>query len=161
MALRILSFFIEGVTWRVAKTPTGYCHRGLSTMPEWIPGIPSGVSQDIVENTFQQFPSEDDSLQPHNLTFKLTYRVGSSNIECFTFSSPDGDLFSVKIPPVTFIALQEALPSQTIPRMRVARLAIQHAIASGIPGIELLPGSKIYESVKSQLSESCLQNTQV
>lgn len=161
MALQILSFFIEGVTWRVAKTSTGYCHRGLSTMPEWIPGIPSGVSQDIVENTFQQFPSDDDSLQPHNITFKLTYRVGSSNIECFIFSSPDGDLFAVKIPPVTFIALQEALPSQTIPRMRVARLAVQQAIASGTPGIELLPGSKIFESVKTQLSGSGLQKAQV
>jgi len=160
MALRILSFFIEGVTWRVAKTPMGYCHRGLSTIPEWIPGIPSGVAQDIVESTFQQFPSEDDSLQPHNITFKLTYHVGSSNIECFIFSSPDGDLFSVRIPPGTFIALQEALPSQAIPRMRVARMAVQEAIGSGLPGIELLPGSKIYESVKSQLSGSCLQKTQ-
>jgi hypothetical protein len=161
MALRILSFFIEGITWRVAKTPTGYCHRGLSTMPEWIPGIPSGISHDIVESTFQQFPSEDDSLQPHNINFKLTYRVGSSNIECFIFSSPDGDLFAVKIPPVTFITLQEALPSQTIPRMRVARLAVQQAILSGTPEIELLPGSKIYESVKLQLSGSGLQKAQV
>lgn len=160
MALRILSFFIEGVTWRVAKTSTGYCHRSLSTMPEWTPGIPSGVTQDIVESTFRQFPSEDDALQPHNITFKLTYRVGSSNIECFIFSSPDGDLFSVRIPPVTFIALQEALPSQTIPRMRIARMAVQQAIASGLPGTELLPGSKIYESVKLQLSGSCLQKTQ-
>ncbi len=161
MALRILSFFIEGVTWRVAKTPTGYCHRGRSNMPEWIPGIPSGVSQDIVDSTFQQFPSDDDSLQPHNITFKMTYRVGSSNIECFIFSSPDGDLFSVRIPPATFIALQEALPSQTIPRMRVARLAVQHAIAFGVPGVELLPGNNIYESVKSQLAGSSLQKTQV
>ncbi|GJL58785.1 MAG: hypothetical protein NPIRA03_16420 [Nitrospirales bacterium] len=161
MALRILSFFIEGVTWRVAKTPTGYCHRGRSSMPEWIPGIPSGVSQDIVESTFQQFPSDDDSLQPHNITFKLTYRVGSSNIECFIFSSPDGDLFSVRIPPATFIALQEALPSQTIPRMRVARLAMQQAIVFGVPGVELLPGNNIYESVKSQLAGSSLQKTQV
>jgi hypothetical protein len=158
MALRILSFFIEGVTWRVAQTPTGYCHRGLSSMPEWSPGIPSGVAQDIVDSTFQQFSSEDDSLQPQNITFKLTYREGFSNIECFIFSSPDGDLFSVKIPPVTFTALQEALPSQTIPRMRVARIAVQQAIAFGLPGIELLPGSPIYEAVKSQLSGSLLQN---
>lgn len=160
MALRILSFFIEGVTWRVAQTSTGYCHRDLSSMPEWIPGIPSGVDQDIVDSTFQQFSSEDDSLQPHNMTFKLTYRVGHSNIECFIFASPDGDLFSVKIPPATFTALQEALPSQTIPRMRVARLAVQQAISCGLPGIELLPGSQIYETVKSQLSGSCLQKSQ-
>jgi hypothetical protein len=118
------------------------------------------VAQDIVDSTFRQFASEDDSLQPHNMTFKLTYRVGHSNIECFIFASPDGDLFSVKIPPVTFTALQEALPSQTIPRMRVARLAVQQAIACGLPGIELLPGSEIYETVKSQLSVSCLQNSQ-
>ena len=158
MALKILSFFIEGVTWRVAQTPDGYCHRSLSSVPEWIPGIPSGVAQDIVDNTFQQFSSEDDSLQPHNITFKLTYRVGYSNIECFIFSSLDGDLFSVKIPPVTFTALQEALPSRTIPRMRVARTAVQQAIAIGWPGVELLPGSQIYEMVKSQLSGSSLQN---
>ena len=158
MALRILSFFIDGVTWRVAQTPTGYCHRDLSSMPEWIPGIPAGVAQDIVESTFRQFASEDGSLEPHNMTFKLTYRVGHSNIECFIFASPEGDLFSVKIPPVTFSALQEALPSQTIPRMRVARAAVQQAIAFGLPGVELLPGSQIYEMVKSQLSGSSLQN---
>jgi hypothetical protein len=160
MALRILSFFIEGVTWRVAQTPTGYCHRDLSSMPEWNPGIPSGVAQDIVDSTFRQFASEDESLQPHNMTFKLTYRIGHSNIECFIFASPDGDLFSVKIPPVTFTALQEAFPSQTIPRMRVARIAVQQAIAFGLPGIELLPGSQIYEVVKSQLSGSSLQAAQ-
>lgn len=157
MSLRILSFFIEGVTWRVAQTSTGYCHRDLSSMPEWIPGIPSGVAQDIVDSTFQQFASEDDSLEPHNMTFKLTYRVGHSNTECFIFASPDGDPFSVKIPPATYTALQEAIPSQTIPRMRVARLAVQQAIAFGLPGIELLPGSQIFEAVKSQLSGSSLQ----
>lgn len=160
MALRILSFFIEGITWRVAQTPTGYCHRDLSTIPEWISGIPSGVEQDIVDSTFRQFASEDNSLQPHNITFKLTYRVGFSNIECFIFSSPDGDLFSVKIPPATFTALQEALPSQSIPRMRVARIAVEQAIAFGLPGIELLPGSEIYETVKSRLSGAPLQNVQ-
>jgi hypothetical protein len=160
MALRILSFFIEGVTWRVAQTPTGYCHRDLSDMPDWIPGIPSGVAQEIVDSTFRQFSDDDDSLQPQNMTFKLTYRVGHSNIECFIFSSPDGDLFSVKIPPVTFTALQEALPSQAIPRMRVARIAVQQAIAMGLPGIELLPGNQIYETVKSQLSGSSLQKAQ-
>src|SRR5690606_32451623 len=111
MALRILSFFIEGTTWRVAQTPTGYCYRNLSNVPEWIPGIPEGIVQDIVDSTFEQFSAEDDSLKPHNVSFKLTYRVGHSNIECFIFSSPDGDLFSVKIPPVTFTALQEAFPS--------------------------------------------------
>jgi hypothetical protein len=158
MALRILSFFIEGVTWRVAQTPTGYCHRGLSSLPEWIPGIPLGVAQDIVDSTFQQFSSEDGSLQPHNMTFKLTYRVGHSNIECFIFASPEGDLFSVRIPPVTFAALQEDLPALTIPRMRVARMTVQQAIICGLPGIELLPGSPIYEKVKSQLSEAALQN---
>jgi hypothetical protein len=159
MALKILSFFIEGVTWRVAQIPTGYCHRDLSNVPEWVPGIPDGVDQDIVDSTFRQFSSEDDSLQPHNLTFKLTYRVGHSNIECFIFASPDADLFSVKIPPVTFTALQETFPSQIIPRMRIARLAVQQAIIFGFPGVELLPGSQIYELVKSQLAESFLQKT--
>ncbi len=160
MALRILSFFIEGVTWRVAQTPTGYCHRDLSNVPEWIPGIPSGVALEMVESTFRQFADEDDSLQPHNITFKLTYRVGHSDIECFIFASPDGDLFSVKIPPGTFTSLQEALPAQVIPRMRVARIAVQEAIARGLPGIELLPGSPIYERVKSQLAGSPLQKSQ-
>jgi hypothetical protein len=160
MALRILSFFIEGVTWRVAQTPNGYCHRDCSTMPEWISGIPSGVAKDIVDSTFQQFPPEDNSLQPHEMTFKLTYRIGHSNIECFIFASPEGDLFNVRIPPATFTALQEALPSQTIPRMRVARIALQHAISFGLPGIDLLPDSQIFESVKSHLVKTSLQLAQ-
>lgn len=160
MTLRILSFFIEGVTWRVAQTSTGYCHRDLSSMPEWIPGIPKGMAQDLVDSTFQQFASENDSLQPHNITFKLTYRIGHSNIECFVFASPEGDLFSVKIPPATFTSLQEAIPSKPIPRMRIARIAVQQAIAFGLPGIELLPGSQIYEAVKLQLSGASLQTVQ-
>lgn len=157
MALRILSFFIDGVTWRVAKTPTGYCHRDRSNVPEWLSGIPAGVDAEIVDSTFQQFASEDDSLQPHQLTFKLTYRIGHSNMECFIFASPDGDLFPVKIPPGTFTAFQEAFPSQLIPRMRIARLAVQQAIIYGLPGVELLPESPIYDMIKSQLAESRLQ----
>jgi hypothetical protein len=159
MPLKILSFFNEGVTWRVAQTPEGFSHRELSGMPEWLPGLPSEISLDIVESTFQQFSSKEDSLQPCNLTFKLTYRVGHSNVECFIFSSPEGDPFSVKIPLATFTTLQEALPSGAIPRMRIARLAVQHAISLGFPSVELLPGTPLYMTVLSQVSESFPQKT--
>lgn len=159
MSLKILSFFHEGVTWRVVKTPEGYSHRNHSGMPEWLPGLPSEIALDIVESTFQQFTSNEDALQPCDLTFKLTYRVGHSNVECFIFSSAEGDPFSVKIPLATFAALQEALPSETIPRMRIARLAVQQAISLGFPSVELLPGTPLYVTVLSQVSGSSPQKT--
>ena len=136
MPLRILSFFNEGVTWRVAQTPDGYYHRELSSMPEWLPGLPSGVTLDVVESTFLQFSSKDHSPKPSHLSFKLTYRVGQSNVECFIFCSPEGDPFSVKIPPTTFANLQKVLPSEVIPRMRIARLAVQQAITLGLPSVD-------------------------
>jgi len=159
MPLRILSFFNEGITWRIAQTSDGYYHRELSGMPEWLPGLPSGVALDVVESTFQQFSSTDESLQPSHLSFKLTYRVGHSNVECFIFSSPEGDPFSVKIPPATFATLQEDFPSDAIPRMRIARLAVQQAASLGFPSAELLPGTPLYESVQSQLSKLLSQQT--
>ncbi|MGD9852643.1 MAG: hypothetical protein AB7T38_15405 [Nitrospirales bacterium] len=151
MSLKILSFFIEGITWRVAQTSEGFFHWGPAEVPEWKAGIPAGIAKEIVESTFRQFSSDDDSLQPHNLTFKMTYRIGRSNAECFIFSSPEGDLFSVKIPPATFVALQEAFPSHSLPRMRVARIAVEQALSSGLPELELMPVGSIYESVKSKL----------
>ena len=154
MPLRILSFVNENVTWRVAQTSEGYYHREHSGMPEWLAGLPSGVSPDVAESTFQQFSSTDNSLQPSNLAFKLTYRVGQSNVDYFIFSSPDGDPFTVKIPPTTFATLQEVFPSHTIPRMRLARLVVQQAIHLGLPSVELLPGTPLYKTVQSQLSES-------
>ena len=152
MSLRILSFFIEGVNWRVAQTADGFFHWGQAEVPEWKAGIPAGVTEEIVESTFQQFSSDDDSLKPQQLTFKMTYRIGRSNTECYIFASPDGDLFSVKIPPATFVALQEAFPSQTLPRMRVARFAVEQALSSDRPEVELLPGNPLFEGVKSKLS---------
>ena len=113
----------------------------------------------MVKSTFQQFPSTDDSLQPSHLSFKLTYRVGHSNVECFIFASPEGDPFLVKIPPATFAALQEAFPSIAIPRMRIARLAAQQAIHLDLPSVELLTGTPLFETVQSQLSESLPQHT--
>ncbi len=154
MPLRILSFVNENVTWRVAQTSEGYCHREHSGMPEWLEGLPSGVSLDVAERTFQQFPSSGNSLQPSNLAFKLTYRVGHSNVDYFIFSSPDGDPFTVKIPPSTFAMLQEVFPSHILPRMRLARLVVRQAIHLGLPSVELLPGTPLYETVQSQLSES-------
>lgn len=152
MSLRILSFFIEGVTWRVAQTADGFFHWGPTEVPEWKAGIPAGVTQEIVESTFRQFSSEDASLKPHHLVFKMTYRIGRSNTECFIFTSPEGDLFSVKIPPATFTALQEAFPTQTVPRMRVARITVEQALSSDLPEVELLPGGPLFENVKSKLS---------
>ena len=122
-------------------------------MPEWLTGLPSELSAEVVEDTFQQFPAADTSLQPSNLSFKLTYREGHSNVECFIFASPDGDQFLVKIPPTTFAALQEATPSQTHPRMRIARLVVQQAMDLGFPSVELLPGTPLYKTLQSQLSE--------
>ncbi|MDR4494168.1 MAG: hypothetical protein AB7P17_07480 [Nitrospirales bacterium] len=151
MSLKILSFFIEGVTWRIAQTREGFFHWGPAEVPEWKAGIPTGIAKEIVESTFRQFSSDDDSLEPHRLTFKMTYRIGRSNTECFIFSSPEGDLFSVKIPPATFSALQEAFPSQALPRMRIARIAVEQALASDLPELELLPSGSIYESVTSKL----------
>jgi hypothetical protein len=154
MSLRILSFVHDNVTWRVAQTPKGYYHRAHSGMPEWCAGLPAGISVDVAESTFQQFPSTDNSLQPSNLAFKLTYRVGDSNDEYFIFSSPEGDPFLVKIPPTTFATLQEVFPTHTIPRMRLARLVVQQAIHLGLPSVELFPGTPLYETIQSQLSES-------
>ncbi|HQU27631.1 MAG: hypothetical protein KC563_04530 [Nitrospira sp.] len=152
MSLRILSFFIEGVTWRVAQTADGFFHWGQTEVPEWKAGIPSGVTQEIVESTFRQFSTDDDTLKPNQITFKVTYRIGRSNTECFIFTSPEGDLFSVKIPPTTFTALQEAFPTHTIPKMRVARIAVEQALSSDLPEVELLPGSPLFEGVKTKLS---------
>ncbi len=154
MALQILSFFNENVTWRIAKATDGYYHRESSGMPEWLAGLPAGVSLDVVNSTFQQFSTTSDSLEPKNLSFKLTYRVGHSNVECFIFSSPEGDTFPVKIPAETFVMLQEAFPSHSLPRMRIARLTVQQAIHSGLPSVELIPGTPLYSKVQSQLSES-------
>ena len=154
MALRILSFFNENVTWRIAQTPDGYYHREPSGMPEWLAGLPSGMSLDVVESTFQQFSSTDNSLQPTSLSFKLTYRVGRSNLECFIFSSPEGDPFSVQISPATFETLQEEFPSNTLPRMRIARLVVQQAIELGLPSVELLPGTQLYKTVRLKIAES-------
>ena len=125
-------------------------------MPEWLSGIPSGMNLEVVESTFQQFSSTDNSLQPTNLSFKLTYRVGHSNEECFVFSSSEGDTFLVKIPPETFATLREAFPSRTFPRMRIARLVIQQAIHFGKLNVELLPGTPLYQTIQSQLSQSFL-----
>ncbi len=154
MSLRILSFANENATWRVAQTPDGYYHREPSGMPEWLPGLPSAIKIDVVVSTFQQFPSADSSLEPSNLSFKLTYRIGHSNMECFIFSSPEGDLFSVKIPPHTYETLQEDFPSNTVPRMRLARLVVQQAVSLGFPSVELLPETPLYTAVQSQLTES-------
>ncbi len=154
MSLRILSFANENATWRVAQTPDGYYHREMTGMPEWLPGLPSAIKIDVVVSTFQQFSSTDSSLVPSNLSFKLTYRVGHSNMDCFIFSSPEGDLFSVKIPPHTYVALQEDFPSNSVPRMRLARMVIQQAVLSGYPSVELLPETPLYKTVQSQLSES-------
>lgn len=154
MPLRILSFVNEHLTWRIAQTPDGYFHRELSGMPEWLIGLPSEISSDVVEGTFQQFPATDTSLQPTNLSFKLTYREGHSNVECFIFASSEGDQFLVKIPPTTFVALQDAFPSHTLPRMRVARLVVKQAMNLGFPSVELRPGTPLYKTLQSQLSES-------
>jgi len=151
MSLRILSFFIEGVTWRVAQTAEGFYHWGRTEVPEWKAGIPAGVTRETVENTFRQFPSNDDSLKPHHLTFKMTYRIGRSNTECFIFSSPEGDLFSVKIPQATFTALQEGFPTQALPPMRVARITVEQALSAEMPEVELLPSGPLFEVVKSKL----------
>lgn len=154
MPLKILSFFNENVTWRVAHTPDGYYHRELSGLPEWLVGLPSDMSLDIVNSTFQQFSSTDHSLEPSKLSFKLTYRIGHSNVECFIFSSPEGDPFSVKISPSTFATLQDEFPSNPIPRMRIASLAVQQAIGLGLPSVELLPGTPLYETLRLQVAES-------
>ncbi len=154
MGLKIISFFNEGVTWRVAQAADGYYHRELSGMPEWRPGLPSNITQDVVENTFKQLSTTDDSLHPGHLAFKLTYQVGHSNLECFIFSSPEGDPFLVKIPAKTFVSLQEAFPSEVIPRMRVARLVVDQAIQLGLPTLELLPDSPLYDTIHSQMALS-------
>jgi hypothetical protein len=154
MPLKILSFFNEGVTWRVAQTPEGYCHRELSGMPDWLPGLPSDITHEIVESTFRQFSSKEYPLDSSTLSFKLTYLIGQSNVECFIFSSPEGDPLLVKIPPTTFATLQQALsPSEAIPRMRLARLVVQQAIHLGLPSVELLPDTLLYESVQFQLKK--------
>jgi hypothetical protein len=154
MPLRILSFFNEGMTWRVAQTREGYYHRELSGMPGWLAGLPSDIALDVVESTFQQFSSKESDLTPSTLSFKLTYQVGKSNVECFIFSSSEGDPLSVNIPQSTFAALHQAFPSQSIPRMRLARIAVEQAINLGLPSVELLPGTPLYESVQLQLSHS-------
>ena len=154
MGIQILSFFNEGVTWRIAQTSEGYYHRESSGNPEWLPGIPAGMSLDVVESTFQQFSSTDNSLQPTNISFKTTYREGHSNVEWFIFSSSEGDTFTVKIPPSTFATLQEAFPSRTLPRMRIARLVILQAIHLGLLSVELLPETPLYQTVQSQASKS-------
>ncbi len=122
-------------------------------MPEWLAGLPPDITFDVVESTFQKFSSKEYPLDPSTLSFKLTYRVGQSNVECFIFSSPEGDPISVKIPPTTFAALQQAVPSESIPRMRLARLAVQQAINLGFPSVELFPDTPLYESVQSQLKK--------
>ncbi len=142
------------MTWRVAQTTEGYYHRETSGMPEWIAGLPSDITLDVVESTFQQFSSKESHLTPSTLSFKLTYRVGKSNDECFIFSSPEGDPLSVSIPQSTFAALKEAFPSIAIPRIRLARFAVQQAINVGLPSVELLPDTPLYESVQSQLKNS-------
>lgn len=157
MSFRILSFFIEGVNWRVAQTPGGYFHRGTEGMPEWKSGIPAGIASEVVESTFGQFTDGPPSLEPRNINFKLTFRIGHSDTDCFIFSSPEGDLFSVKIPQATFTALQEAFPTQSLPRMRIARMAVQQALAEGFPEIELLAGGTVYDAVKSQITSSLPQ----
>ncbi len=73
-------------------------------------------------------------------------------MECFIFSSSEGDTFSVKIPLETFQALQQNLSSDTIPHMRIARLVVHEAIRFGLPSVELLTGTPLYNSVQSQLS---------
>ena len=158
MPLRILSFFNEGMTWRVAQTREGYYHREISGLPEWLAGLPSDVTLDVAESTFQQFSSNKSHLTPSTLSFKLTYHVGKSNVECFIFSSPEGDPLSVNIPQSTFAALQQAFPSEAIPRMRLARLAVQEAIHLGLPSVELLPGTPLYEAVQFQLKKSIPQS---
>lgn len=157
MNLRILSFFIEGTTWRVAQTSGGYFHRRQGDVPEWKAGIPSGISPEIVKSTFGQFSSNDVSLCPQTIKFKLTYRIGHSQTDCYIFSSSEGDLFSVKIPAATFMALQELFPTQTLPRMRVASLTVQRALAEGFPESELLPGSSLYEAVKAKIASAIPQ----
>ncbi len=120
-------------------------------MPEWFPGIPDGISEEVISNTFDQFPEDDPTLLPAQVRFKLTYRVGLSEIDCYLFSSSEGDVFSVKIPPSTFNALQKAFPYQTFPRLRIARLAVEEAIAHGVPECELVPDSTIFEHVRNHL----------
>ncbi len=151
MALRILSFYIEGTTWRVAETPTGFQHRQLSDSPEWLPGIPDGITHDVIANTFSQFSPEEPNLYPADVTFKLTYRIGLSETDCYLFSSSEGDLFSIKIPPDTFRVLQKALPFENLPRLRVARLAVENALALGMPECELTPDNSVFEHVRNQL----------
>jgi hypothetical protein len=112
------------------------------------------MSLDIVKSTFQKFSSTDHSLDPSQLSFKMTYRIGHSNMECFIFSSPEGDPFSVKISPSTFATLQDEFPSNPIPRMRVARLIVQQAIGLGLPCVELIPGTPLYETLLLKIAES-------
>ena len=154
MALRILSFFYENVSWRIAQTPDGYFHREPSSTAEWLPGLPDGLSLEIVDSTFEQFSSTDHSLQPTNLSFKLTYKLGQSNEEYFIFSSPEGDTFSVRISPATFATLQEAFPTTILPPLRIANLVVHEAIRLGFPSVEFLPGTQLYQTIHSQISES-------
>ena len=148
MPIRILSFFHENLTWRVAQTPDDYYHRETSGLPEWLVGLPPNVSVDVVSRTFQQFPSTDHSLEPTKLSFKLTYHVGQSNLECFIFSSPEGDPFSVKISSETFASLQNEYHRNPLPRMRIAHLVIQQAIHAGLPSVELRPETPLYKTVR-------------
>jgi hypothetical protein len=126
-------------------------------MPEWKSGIPSGIDPEVVESTFGQFTDGHTSLEPRTINFKLTFRIGHSDTDCFVFSSPEGDLFSVKIPQATFSALQEAFPTQSVPRMRIARMAVLRALVEGFPEIELLVGGTVYNAVKAQIASSLPQ----
>ena len=136
------------------KVPHGYYHRSVPNPPEWLSGIPAMLSQEEIDDSFQQLSPSASLLKLTDLQYKSTHHIGATNTVCVKFVTTSDDVFTISIPSNSVHALQAAVKVKKIPELRVARLALEYLVDQGLPEIEVESGSAVFDMVKARLIES-------
>lgn len=135
------------------KVSHGYYHRSVPNSPEWLAGIPPTLSQEEIEESFQQLSPSASLLSLGDLQYKGTHQIGATNAVCVQFVTTFGDLFAVTIPSNTVYALQAEVKTKKLPELRIARLALEFLVDQGFPEIEIALESVVFEVVKTRLTK--------
>ena len=154
MATRILSFLKDGQHWRIMKVARGYYYRGVPNSPEWLSGIPATLSQEEIEDSFQQLSPNASLLKMSDLQYKSTHQIGATNTVCVKFVTTSDDVITITIPIESVHALQAAAKMKKIPELRIARIALEYLVDQGHPEIEVESGSAVFDLVKARLIET-------
>ena len=153
MATKILSFLKDGKHWRIMKVPQGYYHRSVPNPSEWLSGIPAMLSQEEIEDSFQQLSPDASLLKLTDLQYKSTHHIGATNTVCVNFVTTSDDVFTITIPSDTVHALQAAAKRKKIPELRIARIALEYLVDQGLPNVEVEAGSAVFDLVKGRVIE--------